>query len=106
VRILRGSSACIVGSIVYLGNGAGRDFAVFRPPASGGSLAGGLAIQAVSCRGCDPRRHRDPLGAGVPPVEIGELYLWLFVIAIGVGLLSSLAGAAGRGRTALAFGGP
>ena len=62
-------------------------------------------------RGRDPRRdHRDTLGAGVPAPrrDPDGAYLWLFVIAIAVGLLASLAGLrrAVKVEPALAFGGP
>jgi putative ABC transport system permease protein len=108
-------AACIVGSIVYLSAmERTRDFAVFKATGtSNGSLAGGLAIQAVilSVAAAILAAIIATLLAPVfpLPVEIPmSAYLWLFVIAIAVGLLASLAGLrrAVKVEPALAFGGP
>jgi putative ABC transport system permease protein len=108
-------AACIVGSIVYLSAmERTRDFAVFKATGtSNGSLAGGLAIQAVilSVAAAILAAIIATLLAPVfpLPVEIPvSAYLWLFVIAITVGLLASLAGLrrAVKVEPALAFGGP
>lgn len=108
-------AACIVASIVYLSAmERTRDFAVFKATGtSNGSLAGGLAIQAVilSVAAAILAAIIATLLAPVfpLPVEIPtSAYLWLFVIAIAVGLLASVAGLrrAVKVEPALAFGGP
>ena len=108
-------AACIIGSIVYLSAmERTRDFAVFKATGtSNGSLAGGLAIQAVvlSVAAAILAAIIATLLAPVfpLPVEIPmSAYLWLFVIAITVGLLASVAGLrrAVKVEPALAFGGP
>jgi putative ABC transport system permease protein len=108
-------AACIVGSIVYLSAmERTRDFAVFKATGtSNRSLAGGLAIQSVILSVAAAALAAIIATLLAPffplPVEIPtSAYLWLFVIAITVGLLASLAGLrrAVKVEPALAFGGP
>jgi putative ABC transport system permease protein len=108
-------AACIIGSIVYLSAmERTRDFAVFKATGtSNGALGGGLALQAVIlsvAAALIASVIATLLAPFFPlPVEIPtSAYLLLFVIAIVVGLLASLAGLrrAVKVEPALAFGGP
>jgi putative ABC transport system permease protein len=108
-------AACIIGSIVYLSAmERTRDFAVFKATGtSNGALGAGLALQAVVlsiAAAVIASVLATLLAPFFPlPVEIPtSAYLLLFVIAIVVGLLASLAGLrrAVKVEPALAFGGP
>jgi putative ABC transport system permease protein len=108
-------AACIIGSILYLSAmERTRDFAVFKATGtSNGSLASGLALQAVILSIAAAALASILATVLAPffplPVEIpGSAYIALFAIAILVGLLASVAGLrrAVKIEPALAFGGP
>ncbi len=108
-------AACIIGSILYLSAmERTRDFAVFKATGtSNGSLASGLALQAVILSIAAAALASILATVLAPffplPVEIpSSAYIALFVIAILVGLLASVAGLrrAVKIEPALAFGGP